>query len=138
MPITLFDWLKNVTYNKKEWDSFSDEDKESFNSYMIHRYVSMYEPYIEISNMAQIIPLEDKQKTYNFYKSILPKNKTYFKYIKNNKKGNNSGLLEKISIYYKISKREANDYINIMGKKEIQNILEQMGVEQKEIKKLIK
>lgn len=45
MARTIFDWLKEITQYKSPWGSFSDEDKESFNSYMIHRYISMYEPY---------------------------------------------------------------------------------------------
>jgi hypothetical protein len=27
----IFDWLKQITYEKQSWDSFTEEDKTSFN-----------------------------------------------------------------------------------------------------------
>ena len=54
--MTIFDWLKQITSEKKSWASFTENQQESFNSYMIHRFVSMYEPYVEVANIGQSIP----------------------------------------------------------------------------------
>ena len=138
MPITLFNWLDNLTLNKQDWDSFSNEDKESFNPYMMHRFISMYEPYIDLVNVIQKIPYVEKEKIYTAYKTLLPKKKTYFKYIKGNNKVANSDLISYITSYFMCSTREAKEYIILLAKEEIEHILSKMGVNDKEIKKLIK
>lgn len=138
MPITLFDWLDNISVKKQDWDSFSDDDKESFNPYMVHRFISMYEPYIDIVNIVQKIPYTEKEKTYLTYKSILPKKKIYFKYIKNSVKSPNSDLIDKLTTYFMCSSNEAKEYLNILTKTDLENILTNMGVNDKELKKLIK
>ena len=53
---TIFDWLKEVSYNKSPWDSFSNEQKKSFEPYMINRFLSMNKEYIELINYIQITP----------------------------------------------------------------------------------
>ena len=45
--MTIFDWLNEISYNKRPWSSFNNEDRESFNSYMINRFISMKENYID-------------------------------------------------------------------------------------------
>ena len=51
--MTIFDWMKQVTYIRDPWHTFSDEDKESFNVYMLHKVISMHEPYIDLANYLQ-------------------------------------------------------------------------------------
>jgi hypothetical protein len=138
MPITLFDWLNNLTWDKKDWDSFSDEDKESFNPYLIHRFISMEPNYIELVNEVQNIPTTEKKLIYLTYKSLLPKQKKYFKYIKGSNKTNNDDLINKISEYYQCSTREAKDYLSFLEKEEILVILEELGIDKKTSKKLLK
>ena len=29
--MTIFDWLNEISYNKRSWSSFNSEDRESFN-----------------------------------------------------------------------------------------------------------
>jgi hypothetical protein len=137
MPISLFDWLNILTQSKDDWDSFSDEDKESFNPYMIHRYVSMKSEYIDLVNIIQTLP-NDKRLIYLTYKSLLPKNKVWFKYIKNTNKEINKELTDKIAEYFVCSTREAKDYIEILEKEKILSILGELGINEKEIKKLTK
>ena len=65
--MTLFDWLNQITYEKKPWSSFTEEEKESFNCYMVHRFLSMNPEYIEFVNLVQTFPYTDKEKIYNIY-----------------------------------------------------------------------
>ena len=62
MKMSLFDWLKEITSKKSDWDSFEDKDKETFNPYMIHRFLSMNEDYVELVNYIQTIPYTEKGK----------------------------------------------------------------------------
>ena len=43
MSMTLFDWLKELTGKKRDWGSFTDKEKESFNPYMVNRFLSMHQ-----------------------------------------------------------------------------------------------
>lgn len=135
--MNLFDWLLEISYNKRDWNSFTETEKESFNPWMIHRYVSMYYGYTELANTAQKLPLTEKEKIYNIYKTLLPKKKMYFKYIKGENK-TNQPLIDYISQYFECGNSKALSYLPIMKKDEIKTMLEDMGVDDKEIKKLIK
>jgi len=47
-------------------------------------------------------------------------------------------LLTELADYFKLSQREIKDYMNILDKPEIKRILHQRGIEDKQIKKLLK
>ena len=136
--MTIFDWLKQITLDKKPWSSFTEDQQESFNSYMVHRFVSMYEGYTEVANYGQRIPYPEKEKTYKYYCSMLPKKNVFLKYVKSSRKRPNETVLQRIATYYTISLGEAEDYVHILKKEGIEHILEKSGVDEKEIKKLLK
>lgn len=136
--MTLFDWLNEITFNKKEWSSFSEDQRESFNPYMIHRYVSMYIGYVELANIAQKLPLNEKEKIYNIYKTMLPKKKMFLKYVKKQNKNTYEDLLQYVADYYQCSLGEAEEYIDIIREAGVRGILWEMGVNEKETDKLIK
>lgn len=138
MPITLFNWLDNITIGKQDWDSFEETDRESFNPYIIHRFVSMYEPYVDLVNIAQKIPPAEKEKIYLLYKNMLPKKKIFFKYVKSNCKSSNDELVAKLADYFSCSLGEAEEYSTLLDKTGIESILSKMGINEKEIKKLVK
>ena len=136
----LWDWLNQITYEKKSWSSFTEDQQSSFNPYMIHRFVSMYNGYIDIANIAQKIPLTEKEKVYTIYKTLLPKKKMYLKYVKNQNQKNYKELAEYISDYFEVSLGEADEYIYILQEYGVRDILWKMGVneDETETEKLIK
>ncbi len=136
--MTIFDWLKEITYNKSKWESFTEEDKKSFEPYMIHRFLSMNPEYIEFVNLVQTFPYTDKEKTYNIYLYMIPKNNMFFKYIKSSTKKKQEPLLKHIANYFECSLGEAEEYIDILRESGVKSILTKLGVEEKEQKKLLK
>ncbi len=134
----IFDWLNQLTSIKSSPDVFSEEDWGKWNTYMIHRFVSMNPDYIELVNYIQTIPYENKKQIYNIYKEMLPKKQQFFRYIKTNKKMKDRDLLGYISKYFECSVREADSYLTLLHKKDIKEILTQMGIKDKEQKKLLK
>jgi hypothetical protein len=135
---SIFDWLNQLTSIKSSPESFSEEDWDKWNTYMIHRFVSMDQNYIELVNYVQTIPYENKKQVYSIYKEMLPKKQQFFRYIKTNKKMKNRDLLGHISKYFECSIKEANTYITIMDKSDMKEILNQIGIDEKEQKKLLK
>jgi hypothetical protein len=134
----IWGWLEQITLIKSPVSSFSNKEWEEWNSYMIHRFLSMNQNYLETVNVAQRFNPQDKSKIYDFYKEFIPRKKTWSKYIKNQFKVPNKELIEKLSLYYGVSKREANDYIPLMVKSELLQILSEMGINEKDAKKLLK
>jgi hypothetical protein len=136
--MNVFDWIKQVTYIKDPWSSFSDEDKATFNPYMLHRFLSMHEPYIELANYLQQFWQLTHEQVYLIYCSYLPENKIFAKYIKSTTPKANSDLVAIIADHYKVSTREAKTYINMLSEDTIKSILSSRGINDDEIKKLFK
>jgi hypothetical protein len=134
----IFDWLKQITYEKQSWDSFTEEDKVSFNPYMIHRFLSMNPEYIEFVNLIQNIPYTEKEKIYKLYLYMIPKKNMFLKYIKSSKTKTKEELLQHLASHYECSLREAYEYYHMHHSDTIKNILKKRGVDDKEIKKLLK
>lgn len=136
--MTIFDWLKEITYNKSPWNSFTEEDRESFNPYMIHRFLSMNPDYVDFVNTVQTVPYTSKERVYNIYLYTIPKKDMWLKYIKSTKTKRQEAMLKYIATYYECSLGEAEEYADILRDNGIKNILKQSGVDDKEIKKLLK
>jgi hypothetical protein len=136
--MTIFDWLKEITSNKSKWESFTEEEKASFNPYMMHRLLSMNPEYIEFVNLVQTFPYSDKEKIYNIYLYMIPKKNMFHKYIKSSKKKKQESLLKHIANYFECSFGEAEEYIDILRETGVKSILTKLGVEEKEQKKLLK
>ena len=136
--MTLWQWLEQITFKKEDWNSFTEDQQSSFNPYMVHRFVSMYYGYIDIANIAQKIPLTEKEKVYTIYKTMLPKKKVYLKYVKNENKTNYQELAEYIADYFECSLGEADEYISLLQEVGVRSILWKMGVDDDETEKLIK
>jgi len=120
--VNLFDWLNEITYNKRSWNSFTDEDKSEFNLFMINRFLSMNPDNIDVINLIQRYPTCSNKVVYKYYCDLLPKKKSFFKYIKSSIKWEKE-TVDKISEYYKCSTREAKEYIGILTDNQIKDIL---------------
>ena len=134
----IFGWLNEITLYKSPIEEISEESWEKWNSYMIHRYLSMDIQYIELVNYVQTIPYDNKKQTYQIYREMIPKRKVFLKYLKSNRKKKNAELADYIAKYFECSLGEADEYIDILRDKGVIGILHEMGVDEKEIKKLLK
>lgn len=135
---SIFDWLKEICYIKSDWNKFSNEQLKTFEPYMINRFLSMNEDYTELVNYVQAIPYSEKEKYYKLYCNLLPKKQFWSKYIKSETKSPNKDLIHHLTIYFECSSKDVTDYIGFLDKTIISQCLSDMGIEDKEIKKLIK
>ena len=132
----IFDWLKEITLKKSNWNSFTDEQKEQFIPYMVNRFLSMSPEYVDIVNIVQKIPYTEKERIYKVYKSLIPKKNIYLKYIKSKTPTYPQKLLEYMANYAECSQKEAKEYIPLLGKDNVKNVLINLNVDKKEITKL--
>tara|TARA_R110001592_G_scaffold6988_4_gene38855 strand:+ start:1070 stop:1516 length:447 start_codon:yes stop_codon:yes gene_type:complete len=131
-------WLEEITLTKSPSNSFSEEEWGHFNAYTLHKALSMNLNYLDIANLAQKFNPQDKSQIYSFYKEFIPKKKTWSKWIKSQMKSPNKELVEHLSFYFETSKREAISHIKLLDKPEILRILHNVGIDEKEAKKLLK
>tara|TARA_Y100000356_G_C11124856_1_gene216749 strand:- start:147 stop:578 length:432 start_codon:yes stop_codon:yes gene_type:complete len=140
-PATIFDHLANITWKKTPWDKLDEASQKTFSPYLINRWLSMNMDYIEIVDMFQqytIGPLS-KKHVYQLYFDFLPKQKSFNKYIKGKKQDKyNKELVQLIANHYQIARIEAEEYIGLLGKDNISDILKRYGKNDKEIKGLLK
>lgn len=136
--MNLFDWLKEINNKKSPVGSFSQEDWDNWNSYMVHRFLSMDPDLLELVNEVQKLPPTDKKKIYSIYKEFVPKNNKWNKYIKSTLKQRNKELTGYLKGYFQLSTREVKEYMELLGDEEILRILSQLGIENKTAKKLLK
>jgi hypothetical protein len=134
----VFDWLKEINSTKSHPDTFTNQDWDIWNSYMVHRFLSMNPDYIELVNEVQALPPSNKKQIYSIYREYIPKNNKWSKYVKSSSKEFDKDLILQLKKHFNVSIREIKDYLKILDKKEVQSILSKQGLEEKEIKKLLK
>tara|TARA_B100000287_G_C20178495_1_gene601189 strand:+ start:71 stop:517 length:447 start_codon:yes stop_codon:yes gene_type:complete len=144
--MTIFDWLGQITCKKKPWDSFSEADQKTFNTFIINRFLSMRSGWTDMVNELQLytmgIPMKNGD-VYKLYCDVFPKESrpAFIRYIKGKKeKKYDQFLLETLKDYFEIGKSDISDYLDILylskeGKAFIKSILEKYGVEPQVIKK---
>ena len=137
-PKTIFEWLNEITIHKTSPENFSQESWDKWNSYMVHRYLSMNISYIDIVNYVQKINPQNKQQIYTIYREMIPKKKLWLKYIKNENKKNLKQIPEYLAEYFNCSLGEAENYIDILRKHGVKGILWEMGLNEEETNKLLK
>ena len=140
-PATIFDHLANITWKKTEWNKLDEASQKSFSPYLINRWLSMNPDLIEIVDMFQqytIGPLS-KKHVYQLYYDVLPNANVRAKYIKGKKQDKyNKELVKFIADHYQVAKIEAEEYIGLLQKTEITDLLKRYGKQEKEIKGLLK
>jgi hypothetical protein len=103
-----FDHIKNLHTKKRTWDDFNDEEKKSFNVFIINKALSMNPNYLGIVNL---------------YYSLLPTKFRFYKWIKGAKTKKDKDKAEYLAMHFKVSIREAYDYLKILDKKTINKII---------------
>lgn len=138
MITSAFDWVKEIMTNKRPWSSFTPEEHKAFNVFLVNKVLSMTPEYIQIVNYVQKISHNEKEKIYLIYCELIPKKFIFSKYIKAAKKVTVNDVLFKVAQFYECSLGEAEEYVDILRKEGVIDILQKLGTDEKEIKKLTK
>ena len=139
--MTIFDWINQILVKKTHWNKFTDDDQKKFSPFIINRWLSMDNEFLEIVNFFQkySIGTLEPREVYKWYCDILPKGKRFNKYIKGKKdKKYNTELIDIMVIHFECSKSQVKDYLDLIAKDELIEILEKYGMNEKTIKRLLK
>ena len=135
---SLFDHINHITskQTKGYWDSLNETEKKQWSNYMINRFLSMKMEWTDFVNEIQKLKLAPHQ-LYFVYSNVLPKGKQYLKYIKKKKQTiYNTQVIQKVSEYFEISKSESEDYLNLLSKEQIRELVLLYGYTDKELKQM--
>ena len=139
--MTIFDWTNQILVKKKHWNDFTLDEQKKFSPFIINRWLSMEPEFIEIINYFQKFSIGtlEPREVYKWYCEILPKGKRFNKYIKGKKdKKYDKELISLLANHFKCSKLQTKDYLGLINKLELKEILEMYGKDEKTIKRLCK
>ena len=139
--MTIIDWMNQLLVHKKHWNDFTEDEQKKFSPFIINRWLSMDKDFIEIVNYFQkySIGTLEPREVYKWYCDMLPKGKRFNKYIKGKKdKKYNTELIDIMVQHFECSKSQVKDYLDLIHKDELIEILEKYGMNEKTIKRLLK
>ena len=122
-----FELVKNLHTKKRRWEDFNDEEKKSFNVYIINKTLSFNPNYLNIVNMVQnytgLNQILSQKEVFNLYFNLLPTKFRFYKWIKGEKTKKEKEKAEYLAMHFKVSTREAYDYLKILDRKTINKII---------------
>lgn len=138
---TLFDHVKHIrqVQDPDYYINLSEDDRKTFTHFMILRALSMDEAIVE--TMAEFYQILDKVPSAQFYQLLIafvPKSNKFYPWVKARVLKHDKKLLAHVAQRFKVSKYQANDYVNLLlrtenGQAELVSILKAFGLEDKEI-----
>jgi hypothetical protein len=136
--MTPFDFLKKVHDKKLKWEDLTEDQQKIYNTFIINKALSFNSNYLDIVNRIQhYTPLP--KESFKYFQSMTDDKFKYNKWIKGQKtKSYNPQLLALLSGYFECSSKQAEDYLSILDKKETKTLLKHIGVQEDQIKKLLK
>ena len=139
--MTIFVWINQMLVTKKHWNEFTEDEQKKFSPFIINRWLSMDKDFIEFVNVFQkyAIGTLEPREVYKWYCDILPKGKRFNKYIKGkSSKKFDKELVDIISNHFECSKLQTKEYLELIDKEELKNILELYGTDQKKVNEFLK
>lgn len=148
MIMTIFDILRNITYDNKSFlDNVSEEDLKVFNPYIILMMLCGakcdrdYHVYTCAEYMNKyIFSLRDHPKLLYklFCATNATHNYTYYEFIKNENIHPMPYTIAAIKEYYQYTDKQALDVLNIFDINDIMQLADNLGYSDKQINKLKK
>lgn len=131
---TIFDILNDITFNKVKWE---DQDQKQVQTYMLNRWLSMSDEYLDIIAYCQpTTDLLTPELYYKFYVDLLPKRKFFTKYISGKKESSYSEpLLIFLCERLELGIEEVEEMLMFLTKEELREYIRSFGYDDKKMKK---
>lgn len=141
---SLFDHVKHIrqVQDPNYYVNLSEDDRKSFNHFMILRALSMDANIVE--DMAQLYQIFDKIPSPQFYQlliGLVPKSNRFYPWVKTKVLKHKKELLGYVAKRFQVSKYQVNEYVNLLarteeGRAELVYICKAFGLEDKEVEAL--
>lgn len=135
----MFELINSILYDKRSWESFNPSQQNSFTIFSLNKALSNISDYIGSVNIInQYSTSLTNEQVYNFYKDLFPKKRLYVKYVKKTEPQYTKELLQFFSKRLKESKKNVEFMLNMFSREDVEDYLIQCGLEDKEIKNMLK
>lgn len=135
----MFELINSILYDKRSWESFTPSQQNSFTIFSLNKALSNISDYIGSVNIInQYSTSLTNEQVYNFYKDLFPKKRLYVKYVKKTEPQYTKELLQFFSKRLKESKKNVESILNMFSREDVEDYLIQCGLEDKEIKNMLK
>jgi len=136
--MTPFDFLKLVHNKKIKWEDLNEDEQKTYNKFIINRALGFNNNMLDIVNRLQGYDITPKE-SFKYYQSMTGNKFRFNKWIKGNKsKTFKPELLALVSGYLECSCKQAGECLSILDKKDTKSLLKHIGLQEKEIKNLLK
>ncbi len=133
-----FDFLKLVHDKKIKWEDLNEDEQKAYNKFIINRALGFNNNMLDVVNRLQGYDVKPKE-SFKYYQSMTNNKFKFNKWIKGQKTNSyNPELLVIVSTYFECSCKQAEEYLNALGKKDTKSLLNHIGLQGNEIKKLLK
>ena len=77
------------------------------------------------------------KNVYQFYIDVVPRGRTFLRYVKSKKKSKvEKWAMEHLTDYFECSTREVEDHLELLTKEQVITIIMKYGVDDKQLKKI--
>ena len=130
--------IQLLSTDKIPWGKLTKQEQKEFDIFAVNKMLSTNRDYIEVINYLQIYYNMPKHIVYKMYQDVLPNKSIKIDYVKINKVKLNKDLMKIMSSYYLVSESEVKEYLLKISYEEKYDILNRLGYDSQEIKKLLK
>lgn len=135
----MFEIVNEILFGKKDWEELSYEQQNCFTIFSLNQSLSQIPSYIEVVNiMNELHTHLTKKQVYEFYKNYFPKRRFYIKYVKKSAQEYTKELIMFLAKHIKDSKKNIEFSLQFFSKQEVEQYLIKCGLEDKEIKNMLK
>ena len=129
MGKNLFNHLNELTQGNNEnyYNELTEVEKKTWSSYIIHRFLSMSSRYIHIVNFIQQFTITDKH-LFKLYHKILPKKRTFLRYIKTKNKTEKDELVNAMARSQELSTHEIKQQLELLTTKDKEQLKKSYGI----------
>tara|TARA_A100001201_G_C4060499_1_gene192541 strand:- start:376 stop:678 length:303 start_codon:yes stop_codon:yes gene_type:complete len=87
----------------------------------------------EIQKYWELAP----KNVYQFYIDVIPRSRTFLRYVKSKKKSKvEPWVMKHLTDYFECSTREVEEYLELLTKEQVTSIIMKYGVDDKQLKKI--
>lgn len=128
--------------NPEYYNELSEENRKSFNHFMLLRALAMDDNIVgEMAFLYRYFHLIPSPQFYQLLIALTPKGARWIPWIKTTVVKHSQDLLAIVAKTYNISKRQANEYVNVLiasdeGLERLVELCGAMGLNDREIEKL--
>lgn len=117
MP-TPFDFINDISYNKKDLIEEDPNNIKDYNPWMVNKGLSYFHDTIEYANYMNLHYQLDKELQYSFYINIVKPRKRFSKWHKSEKDSD----LQAVMQYYGYNVNKAKEALSILSPTQIEKI----------------